>query len=99
MKVKDGLDSGSSVLLAMGYGNDEAQTVTSSTRHVIVEYLVTSSSDVSGGLMASYVTLGTIHSGANDSLITLVMMLILKDNVYDDGIVIKSLMRAFIRFV
>jgi len=44
----------------MGYGNDEPQTVMSSTRHVIVEYLVTSSSDVSGGLMASYVTLGTI---------------------------------------
>ena len=60
MKVKDGLDTGSSVLLAMGYGNDEPETVTSSTRHVTVEYLVTSSSDVSGGLMASYVTLGTI---------------------------------------
>ena len=45
----------------MGYGNDEPQTVTSSTRHVTVEYLVTSSSDVSGGLMASYVTLGTNH--------------------------------------
>jgi len=43
----------------MGYGNDEPYTVTSSTRHVTVEYLVTSSSDVSGGLMASYVTLGT----------------------------------------
>lgn len=84
MKVKDGLDSRSSVLLAMGYDNDEAQTVTSSTRHVIVEYLVTSSSDVSGGLMASYVTLGTIHSSASDSLITLVMKLIV--NVYDDGI-------------
>ena len=61
MKVKDGLDFGSSVLLAMGYGNNEPKTVTSSTRHVTVEYLVTSSSDVSGGLMASYVTLGTIY--------------------------------------
>ena len=61
MRVKDGLDSRSSVLLAVGYGNDEPQTVTSSTRHVIVEYLVTSSSDISGGLMASYVTLGTIR--------------------------------------
>jgi len=45
----------------MGYGNDEPQTVTSSTRHVTVQYLVTSSSDVSGGLMASYVTLGTTN--------------------------------------
>jgi len=65
VKVKDGLESGSTVLLAMGYGNDEPHTVTSSTRHVIVEYLVTSSSDVSGGLMASYVTLGTIQHCSN----------------------------------
>jgi len=51
-------------MLAMGFGNDQPQTVTSSTRHVTVEYLVTSSSDLSGGLMASYVTLGMIHYGS-----------------------------------
>jgi len=61
VKVKDGLISGGrSVLLAMGHGNDQPHTVTSSTRHVTVQYLVTSASDVTGGLMASYVTLGTI---------------------------------------
>jgi len=61
VKVKDaGVDSGSSaVLLAIGYGNDEPRTVTSSTRHVIVEYLSVTSQSHAGGLMASYVTLGT----------------------------------------
>ena len=59
------MDSATSVLLAVSHGNDQPRTVTSSTRHVAVQYLVvTSASDVSapGGLMASYVTLGTVRS-------------------------------------
>lgn len=65
VRIRDGLDGASATMLAVAHGGGDGipRVVTSSTRHVTVEYqapLENGGGD-GGGFMASYVTLGTVN--------------------------------------
>jgi len=63
IRIRDGLDSTSATMLAVTHGGGDGvpKVVTSSTRHVTVEYQAPSEGSDSngGGFMASYITIGT----------------------------------------
>ena len=61
VRIRDGPDVASATMLAMAYGGGDGvpSVVTSSTRHVHVEYQAPNDViDSGGGFMASYITLG-----------------------------------------
>lgn len=60
VRIRDGLEPASATMLAIAYGtgNSAPKIVTSSTRHVTVEYQAPLAGSDGGGFTASYITVG-----------------------------------------